>query len=302
MASTKTLAKRATKEASIKDFERNKDLYEKECFDTDSIFYFKMTDILESTKDRELTPEAGYELHHRIPRSFFKKKFLEVVDEDNLYKLTYAQHFLVHYYAYMCSTKLMKSAMSLALLEMKKVCTKVDGFTEEDALVMSKLFDNIKHELYSDMKSDYKDKSIKVWRKKFDKTRLLVTNIFRKDMTLEFMCKDCGAKFIRDPLTWKNKSCPYCANALGFQNDIKLLWFAIDLRTDKAVWFTTQLSIPNNPRQNRIIFDIKGLQNNFNSNLRVGKNRYLYRARIVDVKDANYSWQLPTERCVTKSD
>lgn len=296
MASEKTLAKRAAKDASIKDFERNKKLYEEECFDTYSIFYFKMIAILENSKTRGLTPEAGYELHHRIPRSFFKKKFLEVVDEDNLYKLTYQEHFLVHYYAYMCATKLMKSAMSLALLEMKKVCTKVDGCTEEDAIEMSKLFDKIKHELYSDMKADYKEKSLKLWRKKFDKTRLLVTDIFRKNMTLEFMCKDCGAKFVRDPKTWSNKCCPYCSNAIGFQNDIKLLWFAIDLKTDKAVWFTTQLSKPTDPRQNRIIFDIKGLQNDFNAHQRVGKNRYLYRARIVDVKELDYNWNLPQDR------
>ena len=290
MASEKTLERRAAKEAAIKDFERNQKQYEEECFDTYSIFYFKMMEILESAKDRPLVPEAGYELHHRIPRSFFKKKFLEVVDENNLYKLTYAQHFLVHYYAYMCATKLMKSAMSLALLEMKKVCTKVDGCTEENAIEMSRLFDKVKNELYTGMKADCKDQSIKFWRKKFGKTRLFVTDVFRKEKTIEFMCEDCGAKFVRSPDTWKGKTCPYCSNAIGFQEDIDILWFAIDLRTDKAVWFTSSLEKPSNPKQNRIIFDVKGLQKNFPRN---GKYRYLYRPRIVGVNLKGYDWGLP---------
>ena len=293
MASEKTLEKRAAKEAAIKDFERNQKQYEEECFDTYSIFYFKMMEILESAKDRKLVPEAGYELHHRIPRSFFKKKFLEVVDENNLYKLTYAQRFLVHYYAYMCATKLMKSAMSLALLEMKKVCTKVDGCTEENAIEMSQLFDKIKNELYTGMKTDCKDQSIKFWRKKFDKTRLFVTDVFRKEKTIEFMCEDCGAKFVRSSVTWKGKTCPYCSNAIGFQDDLDILWFAIDLRTDKAVWFTTSLEKPSNPKQDRIIFDVKGLQKNFPRN---GKYRYLYRPRVVDVKPKGTIWKLSEDR------
>ena len=107
MAKSREEAK-ALREASEKDFGRNRAIYEAECFDTTSIYYLKMLDILNSTADRELKHEAGYELHHRIPRSFFNKKGLMVVDKNNLYKLTYAQHFLVHYYAYMCATKLMK--------------------------------------------------------------------------------------------------------------------------------------------------------------------------------------------------
>lgn len=299
MASKKTLEHRALKEAANRDFIRNKDIYEKECFDTSSVFYAKMLDILNTAAPRGLTHEAGYELHHRIPRSFFNKKCLMVVDDNNLYKLTYAEHFLVHYYAYMCATKLMKSAMSLAVLEMKRVCTKVDGCTEENAIELSKLFDNVKSELYASINKEYQEKSVKFWRKKYDKTRFFVTDVHRQNQStfsVEFMCKDCGAKFSRYPYNWPAKKCPYCLSGTGYKESVDLLWFAIDLRTEKAVWFTSHVAYTPSMQNGNCVLDIKKLQNKYQEDFPAGRMKFLYRARVVSVKPEGYDWKLPEAR------
>lgn len=194
MASEKTLQRRSILESAEKNFEKNQEIYEKECFDTSSIYFLKMQNILDSVKNRELVHEAGYELHHKIPRSFFNKKGIPVVDKNNLYKLTYAQHFMVHYYAYLCATKFMKSAMSLALLDMKKMCTKVDGCTEENAIQLSKLFDNVKKEVYYSSKKSCKEMSLKFWKVKWDKYGYWVEDIKRLENTVQvfLICKSCG--------------------------------------------------------------------------------------------------------------
>lgn len=275
MAKSREEAK-ALREASERDFERNSAAYEAECFDTTSIYYLKMLDILNSTVNRELKHEAGYELHHRIPRSFFNKKGLMVVDKNNLYKLTYAQHFLVHYYAYMCATKLMKGAMNLALLEMKKMCTKVDGFTEEHAVQFSRAFDSVKLDLFRT--TNQKDLSIKYWRKKFDKKGLLVNTVTENkgDIKLNSTCQVCGATYEHST---KLESCKVCKGSINAQEDEMLVWFAIDLRTDKAVWLTTNVKsvLSTNPFTG-------------------SKYRYLYRIRPIFVATKDKLDKLPKAR------
>ena len=196
------------------DFIDNLDRYTKMCFDTTSIFYNKMQKILESTKNRELTHEVGFELHHRIPRSFFKKINQPVVDTNNLYKLTYAQHFIVHYYAYLCATPLMKPAMSLTLVEMKKMCTKVDGCTESDILNMSNLFNNIKYDLSVSKQKD-KTQSLSTWNKKLEKNQLYIQEPIRDPETNQFtdcivVCKRCEKAFKQNILEILNN--PRCEN------------------------------------------------------------------------------------------
>lgn len=140
--------------------------YEKECFDTNSSYFQKMIKLLGNAKERGLEKEMGYELHHKIPRSFFKKKGLKVVDNGNLYKLTYEEHFLVHFYAYKCATKYMKSSMCLALMQMKKVCTM--NTNDVDTEKLAKIFDSIKTGLYKVSKKSPQDRYFKQSFQKVD--------------------------------------------------------------------------------------------------------------------------------------
>lgn len=181
------------------NFIKNKDIYLKECFDIESPYFPLMIQILENSKTRGLNKEIGYELHHGIPRSFFKKKKLRVIDKDNLYKLTYQEHFLVHFYAYKCATKFLKSAMSLALLQMKRVCTM--NTNDIDTIKLSYIFDSIKVGLYKIKKGDLEAKSFKQKFKKIDETYkgqyelLKLINIATSKNTnneLDIRCRSCG--------------------------------------------------------------------------------------------------------------
>ncbi len=71
------------------------------------------------SENRGLKIERGYNIHHIIPRSYFKKIKLPVYnDDENLVKLTLSEHFMVHYHAWKCSTfirKEMSSAFHLML-------------------------------------------------------------------------------------------------------------------------------------------------------------------------------------------
>lgn len=194
--------KKALQEQLDKDFLEKKVLYTEQCFDQNNPAYHKMESILDRASERPLTKEVGYELHHRIPRSFFKKINIAVVDNNNLYKLTYMEHFLVHYYAYICATSFMKPAMSLALLEMKKMCTKVDGFLEEDAIFMANLFNNIKWEIFGNKSKDHKKYTLKYFEKQLKDTSINLKSIYRSvsntDIVIKGFCEKCGKSFLKE--------------------------------------------------------------------------------------------------------
>lgn len=193
---------REEKKKNIEDFLKKKDIYIKECFDIDSPYFNLMEKILNNSKARGLQKEIGYELHHGIPRSFFKKKKMKVVDEDNLYKLTYQEHFLVHFYAYKCATKFLKSAMSLTLLQMKRVCNK--NTNDIDTIKLSYIFNSIKLELYKVKKDDSYSKYFKQNFEKIDKAyngkfELLnfkhIYNPTNEHIELDIRCRLCGKNY-----------------------------------------------------------------------------------------------------------
>lgn len=194
--------KKKLQEQADKDFLDKKVLYTEQCFDIANPAYNKMETILQRASERPLTKEVGYELHHRIPRSFFKKINIAVVDNNNLYKLTYMEHFLVHYYAYICATSFMKPAMSLALLEMKKMCTKVDGFLEEDAIFMSNLFNNIKWEIFGNKNKDCKKYTLKYFEKQLKDSPIQIKSLYRStsntDIVIKGVCTECGENFLKE--------------------------------------------------------------------------------------------------------
>lgn len=194
--------KKKLQERLDKDFLEKKELYTEQCFDKTNPAYSKMETILQNASTRPLVKEVGYELHHRIPRSFFKKINIAIVDNNNLYKLTYREHFLVHYYAYVCATSFMKPAMSLALLEMKKMCTKVDGCLEEDAIFMSNLFNNIKWEIFGNKSKEHKKYTLKYFEKQLKDTSIRLVALYRgmtnQDFVIKGICEKCGQNILQE--------------------------------------------------------------------------------------------------------
>ena len=79
-----------------------------ECFEKNE-YYDKMIEIIKTVND----PEG--ENHHIVPRAYFKIKGIDVIDEDNLVKLSRKNHTLIHYYITKCCKDIIKEPMLFAL-------------------------------------------------------------------------------------------------------------------------------------------------------------------------------------------
>lgn len=105
------------------------------CFNKSSQVFKNMMNIILAAYPRGLVKEKGYELHHIIPRSVFKKLGLKVIDESNLVKLTYSEHTLVHYYASLCAADKHKKSLTYAFRMMLKYINKT-SFLQEDTIIL----------------------------------------------------------------------------------------------------------------------------------------------------------------------
>lgn len=116
----------------------------KECFDNQSIWYYKLIDLILSV-DRDSKKEKGYEIHHIIPRSFFKLKNIEIDNsDDNLIKFTPSEHYMAHYYMSKCAKKIIKRSMIYALHLMTQTATTRN--CEFSAEEFSKMYEEVKLE------------------------------------------------------------------------------------------------------------------------------------------------------------
>lgn len=116
----------------------------KECFDSNSIWYCRLVDLILSV-DRDCKKEKGYEIHHIIPRSFFKLKNLEIDNsEDNLIKFLPSEHYMAHYYMSKCAKKIIKRSMIYALHLMTQTATTRN--CEFSAEEFSKMYEEVKLE------------------------------------------------------------------------------------------------------------------------------------------------------------
>lgn len=106
--------------------------YINECFDTQNENYKKMINILE--KD---CCDKIYEEHHVIPKCFFKKKKIKIINKNNIAKLTLSNHFKVHYYAWKCSKDFIRKELAcdvLLLLNSKEQVFINESILEEISL------------------------------------------------------------------------------------------------------------------------------------------------------------------------
>ena len=283
------------KEKQELEFLENKENYIDECFIRNDDFY-KMKEILDNSKERGISKEFGYELHHFIPRSYFKKKNKTVIDKNNLYKLTYQEHFMVHYYAYKCSTKLMKQSMCLALIAMKKLCTK--NTNEYDTIELSKIFDSIKSELYTTRKNNCKVQSFQNNKKKLEeKTQgrfllLDVNNIYEENnqrTELKFKCKKCGKEYLIKSGSHflQNAENFKCDCERGFKENISILWFGINKFTNKAEWEISSFSYTPKMKERGAFITKREIYTHMPK-----LNVWWKKITLIDIQKEGYIWKL----------
>lgn len=290
--------KKILKEKQELEFLENKESYIDECFIKNDDYY-KMKEILDNSSERELFKEFGYELHHFIPRSYFKKKNKVIIDKNNLYKLTYAEHFMVHYYAYKCATKLIKQSMCLALICMKKLCLK--NTNDYDTIELSKIFDSIKSELYMTKNKNYKIELFQNNKKKLEEKtqgRFLLLEANRvncdgKQTEIKFKCKKCGKEYTfkcgsRFLQTAENFKCE-CER--GFKEDVSVLWFGINKITNKAEWEISIFSYGHVMKERGAFITKREIYTHMPK-----FNLWWKKITLIDVQKKGYDWGLNENR------
>lgn len=107
-------------------------------FDVDSEFFIEYMKIIQENYNRPRTRCEGRQLHHIIPRSFFKKIGKDVDNsKDNLISLSQAEHWLCHWLIYQCAKKGFRSLAFCAIKNMTNPILK-GIYTIEDARTISK--------------------------------------------------------------------------------------------------------------------------------------------------------------------
>ena len=170
----------------IENFDFDKTL--QKCFNTNDESFNKMFEIINNARleNRGLKIERGYNIHHIIPRSYFKKKKLPVFERpENLVKLKLPEHFMVHYYAWKCSTFIrreMATAFHLMLGRSLQNLKNAPSLTIEQIALLNIQTENVRDkELIYNEKLKY-IKSIS----KSDYIKII------DDTHLEFRCVKCG--------------------------------------------------------------------------------------------------------------
>lgn len=82
-------------------------------------YYEKMMAIINKAKLNP--PTENFEKHHIIPKSYYKKLSLPVISKNNIVKLSFVEHMLVHFYAVYCANDIIKYAMYQAATNFFKV-------------------------------------------------------------------------------------------------------------------------------------------------------------------------------------
>ena len=84
-------------------------------FDTDNPEWLKVLEIFERNEQYPKKRVRGRAFHHKFPRSCSKLlNEAEDNDADNMISLSFAEHFMVHYYYYRLAKEGFKSRMALA--------------------------------------------------------------------------------------------------------------------------------------------------------------------------------------------
>ena len=108
-------------------------------FDTESEFFKEYLKIIKKNIDIPKVRTTGRQLHHIIPRSFFKKRGENVDNTDNnIVSLSQSEHWLSHWLIWHCALTGLKGVAYAAISTMTKPI--LQGiYTIEDAQTVSRV-------------------------------------------------------------------------------------------------------------------------------------------------------------------
>lgn len=147
-------------------------LYEK-YFDTESEFFKEYMRIVEKNSNIPKVRTTGRQLHHIIPRSFFKKRYENVDNtENNIVSLSQSEHWLCHWLIWHCALTGLRGVAYAAISQMTRPI--LHGiYTIDDARAVSRFAGYARQEI--------SDKS------------LIIKNRKRKKRGVDEMMKDLWA-------------------------------------------------------------------------------------------------------------
>ena len=137
-----------------------------------------MSELIEEQKKAHGTePSPIVEVHHIIPRSYFKKYNYQVNNEsENLVALEPKYHLIIHWYAYMCAKPIMKRSLTYAFNMMYNRMHAIDD--EQDLVAAGFQYEQYKldrKKLYIKGKENPKMKEF--WAKNRDKMMQALTGV-----------------------------------------------------------------------------------------------------------------------------
>jgi len=114
-------------------------------FDMSSDSYESMMAIIAKERKMPKVVSQGRELHHIVPRSYWRA-IGQPVDStpDNLVSLTIQEHFMVHYYAMKCSRPVIRRSMICAMRLMLRALSKMSRITPEQAEILGAVYGEMK--------------------------------------------------------------------------------------------------------------------------------------------------------------
>lgn len=107
-------------------------------FDVESEYFKEYMRIVQGNCDKPRTRCSGRQLHHVVPKSFFKKLGREVDNsKDNLISLSQSDHWLCHWLIYQCAKTGFRGVAYCAVKNMTNPILK-GIYTIEDARIISR--------------------------------------------------------------------------------------------------------------------------------------------------------------------
>ena len=181
-----------------------------ECFFRDNEDFSKMMSIITTAKNRVFTQEesVGTQVHHIVPRSYFKKKQLPIDNNDyNLVTLSKQEHALVHFYAWKCAKPIIKRSMSYTVHLMLGIFTK-----------------DIDEEMMLAIVSSYKNQDLRLPAEHFSNEKFTCLERFGSNKFL-WKCNKCGLEIKGGHI----KSCPNCIKEKYIMDEyfVRNTWYLI---------------------------------------------------------------------------
>jgi hypothetical protein len=118
------------------------------CFDIQNPYFLKMMALIAENQQFEKVVTTGRELHHVVFRSYFKKMNLPIDNSpDNLVSLKPRDHFLIHFYGWKCSKKIIRSSAACAFMMMCR--TSLKGISDGTVQAYSQAYEDARKVIVS---------------------------------------------------------------------------------------------------------------------------------------------------------